>query len=117
MIGNRIEQFIENQGLNVSSFEKKIGASDGAIRKGIAKNSLGGKFIMPISEKFPNLSMDWLITGKGEMLKDTAVKEAVNVDYKEKYYELLEENRSLRINIEHLTEKLQSSETIKKKAV
>jgi hypothetical protein len=48
-----------------------------------------------IIEKYPNLNIEWLLTGKGEMLKPDIEKSEINVDYKEKYYTLLEENREL----------------------
>jgi hypothetical protein len=70
----RIEYFIENQGLNVSSFEKKISASNGLIRKAIANNTgIQAKWIAAIVDNFPQINPTWLLTGQGEMLNRTSV--------------------------------------------
>ena len=68
----RISQFIENQGISVSAFEQKISASDGMIRRAIGKGTdIQSKWIANISDNYPDLNLEWLITGKGEMLKST----------------------------------------------
>lgn len=69
-IAERISQFIGNQSISINSFEKTIGASNGLIRKSIANNTeIHGKWLTLIAENYPNLNMDWLLTGKGPMLK------------------------------------------------
>lgn len=69
-IAKRIYQFIENQMISINSFEKKIGASNGLIRKSIANNTeIQGKWLTLIAENYPNLNVEWLLTGKGQMLK------------------------------------------------
>jgi len=67
---HRLQQFIESQEKNVTVFEKKIGASNGVIRKAIANNTdIQGRWLVQICENYPNLSAEWLLTGRGEMLK------------------------------------------------
>ncbi len=45
-----------------------------------------------IFKKCEYLNPEWLLTGNGEMLKQEAPKsEVVNVDYKDKYYQALED--------------------------
>lgn len=67
----RIEQFIRNQGLSVRAFEKTINASDGMIRRAINNNTdIQSKWITLIAEKYPHMNIEWLVTGKGSMLKD-----------------------------------------------
>lgn len=67
----RIEQFIRNQGLSVRAFEKTIDASDGMIRRAINNNTdIQSKWISLIAEKYPHINIEWLVTGKGSMLKD-----------------------------------------------
>ncbi len=58
----------------ITVFEKSINASNGyvnSISKGIGEEK---RFL--ILEKYPNLSIEWLLTGKGEMLK--SIKEPQN---------------------------------------
>jgi len=66
-VKERIKQFIEAQNLTVSAFEKEINASNGYINS-ISKN-IGIDKLNTILEKYPKLNVEWLITGKGEMLK------------------------------------------------
>ena len=67
----RISQFIQNQGISVRSFEQSIGASDGMIRRAINNNTdIQSKWLSSIADNYPNLSIDWLITGRGSMLKE-----------------------------------------------
>lgn len=76
---NRIKQFIDSQSISVSAFEQKISASDGMIRRAIKnKTDIQSKWISKISDNYPDLNLEWLITGKGQMLKqqnETIIKE------------------------------------------
>lgn len=68
----RIKEFIENQGISVRSFEQRISASNGLIRKAIANNTdIQSKWITNIVENYPQISPDWLLTGQGNMLRNT----------------------------------------------
>lgn len=67
---DRLYQFIKNQGLSVRSFELSIGASDGMIRRAIKNNTdIQSKWLSVIADNYPNLNIDWLITGRGFMLR------------------------------------------------
>jgi len=68
----RIAKFIDYQGISVSSFEQAISASDGMIRRAIRNNTdIQSKWIAKISDNYPELNIDWLISGKGNMLKES----------------------------------------------
>ena len=68
-MNERLRFFIENEGLSVRQFESMIGSSDGKIAKFIASNSsLKSDTLTRIMEVFPHLSINWLLTGEGEML-------------------------------------------------
>ena len=70
----RLSQFIQNQGISVRSFEQSIGASDGMIRRAINNHTdIQSKWLLPIADNFPHLNIDWLITGRGPMLKEKEV--------------------------------------------
>lgn len=76
-ISERIKQYADYKDISISSIEKKIGASDGLIRKSIAKKSdIQAKWIAVISENYPDIDIKWLLTGKGDMLLTDPPSEA-----------------------------------------
>ena len=66
-VKERIKRFIESEQISISAFEKAIDVSNGYINS-ISKN-IGVEKLNVILEKYPKLNIEWLITGKGEMLK------------------------------------------------
>lgn len=68
-MNERLRQFIEYLGLTTRQFEQKISASDGQIAKLLRQNTtIQSNTIAKIKESFPQLSLDWLVSGRGEML-------------------------------------------------
>jgi len=61
----RLKQFIDFKGFEYYPFEMKCGLSNGALKKdtGVSSTSLE-----KIHNTFPELNMDWVITGRGEMI-------------------------------------------------
>ena len=66
-VKSRLSEFIAHLGLNNSTFEKKCGLSNGYIRN--FKGNLGTQKLEDILNAFPQLDKDWLLFGKGNMLK------------------------------------------------
>lgn len=62
----RFMEFIEYKGTNKYSFEKKCGLSTGYLNH--IKNNPSPQKIKSISKAYPDLNIDWLLTGEGEML-------------------------------------------------
>ena len=62
----RILQFIEYKRLSKNKFYKETGLSNGILDKqgGISSDSLEKIYCV-----YPEINLDWLLTGKGEMLK------------------------------------------------
>lgn len=58
--------FMEKQGIKKPEFYKKTGLSNGFLDKNDNISSHNIEIIISI---FPELSLEWLITGKGEMLR------------------------------------------------
>ena len=66
-VKDRVKAYCETMHMTVSAFEKSIGVANGYVNS-ISK-SIGIDKISLILEKYPNLSIEWLLTGRGEMLK------------------------------------------------
>lgn len=66
-VKKRIKDFCQSEGIAISAFESNIGVSNGYVNA-ISK-SIGIDKLNIIIEKYSNLSIEWLLTGKGEMLK------------------------------------------------
>ena len=64
---DRVKAYCKAMGIPVKVFEQTIGVSNGYVNS-ISKG-LGSDKLIPIIEKYPNLSIEWLLTGRGEMLK------------------------------------------------
>lgn len=60
----RLVEYLKTKGIGQTDFEEKAGLSRGqtAKKQGLTSPSLG-----KISNYFPELNMNWLLTGKGEM--------------------------------------------------
>lgn len=62
----RILQFIENKQITKSKFYSVTGLSNGILDK---KSGLTMDTVEKIYSKYPEINLEWLLTGKGEMLK------------------------------------------------
>lgn len=66
----RIRQIIEYYNISIRQFEQKISVSDGLIHKALARKSgLKSDTLAKILDIFPQVNPDWLLLGKGEMLR------------------------------------------------
>ena len=67
----RISQIAENEDIKITAFEAIIGASKGVLSRAIKNNTdIQSKWITYIVENYPHYNPEWLLTGKGEMLKE-----------------------------------------------
>lgn len=70
----RILQFIEYKGLSKLSFYETTGMKRGFLDGDKLETSIPDTFIAIIIATFPELNIDWLITGQGEMLKTNELR-------------------------------------------
>lgn len=77
-VKERIKVFCKAEGITVSAFENSIGASNGYVNA-ITK-SIGIDRLNLILEKYSNINIEWLLTGKGEMLKTNCISRNNFVD-------------------------------------
>lgn len=67
---DRLSRFIAYLGLKPTSFEKEMQFSNGSIGKALdEKRGIGSDRLETIFYKYPDLSEEWLMTGRGQMLK------------------------------------------------
>jgi len=65
----RLMYFIENQlHISVREFEKNANLPQGSIQRAINGTNMGIDKLSSISNSYPNLNLDWLISGEGSML-------------------------------------------------
>lgn len=62
----RLLSFIEALGFSMREFERTLGVSNGTVRH--MSDTLSANLKDKISANFPQLNMDWLLLGSGEML-------------------------------------------------
>ena len=100
----RIRQIAEYYGISIRQFEQKISVSDGLIHKALARKSvLKQDTLAKILDIFPQINPDWLISGKGEMLRGSvpaAAPDSTLDRLLERIEDLARENGSLQAQID-----------------
>tara|TARA_R110000850_G_scaffold274786_2_gene412777 strand:+ start:7919 stop:8281 length:363 start_codon:yes stop_codon:yes gene_type:complete len=92
---HRIEQLIKHYDLSLSGFDQRLGLGKNYIGKMIRANGNVGSDILPkIVCEFPDVNLNWLITGEGEMLTTEALN-FVNEPGKDYYKENIDRFQEL----------------------
>lgn len=68
-VKQRLVEFLQFEKIGQNSFEKRVGWSNGYISN--IKSSIGSDKLALISNEYPLLNLEWLLTGSGDMLKST----------------------------------------------
>lgn len=92
-IKQRIFKYLENQNIKKEFFYKKTDISPSNFKGKALESEIGGDKIANILSIFEDISPDWLLNGKGEMLRDFT-------DPKLSYYDMQERIRELKYTIE-----------------
>ena len=108
VIKKRILEFVEKQKIGKYNFYGKAGLSQSNFAGKSMLSALSSAKITEILMLFPELSPDWLLLGKGEMLRKNDVENAVDGMVPEKIFlELLEKNEELNRHIGRLEAELE----------
>ncbi|MDF1699312.1 MAG: hypothetical protein P1U56_25895, partial [Saprospiraceae bacterium] len=68
-LGSRLKEFIDYQRITAKDFERKNNFTNGLISRIIRENgNMNSKHLQVIGENNPDLNMNWLLNGDGEML-------------------------------------------------
>ena len=71
MITERLQLFLQHEGITAFQMNKEAGLSRTLLAKAIEnRQGLNTATIEKISRRYPNLNIDWLVTGRGKMLID-----------------------------------------------
>lgn len=80
----RLMQFFKNQGFKLNAVVKNISVSEKYFS---SKSAVNSDVLEKIAANYPNLNLDWAVSGRGEMLYR---EPEIESDWKEKYYQLLD---------------------------
>ena len=118
-VKERLIAFIEFKGITKNKFEALCGLSKRYVSN--ISRSISPDVAEKISLTFPELNMGWVMTGEGEMIKDSPVKksEAVTIpmDVLRLNLNLTETIRQQQETIQMLTEMLSQRQGSKKEIV
>lgn len=74
MVLKRLKEFIDANNLSIAAFEKSIGMSNASFGKSLKNNgAIGSDKLENILIVYPDINPDWLLTGRGSMLKSEEV--------------------------------------------
>lgn len=112
---DRLRQIIEYYNVSVNAFSVKIGVSEAAIRRFLTdKNGLSVDTLTKISNIYSEINLDWLITGRGEMIfsqPSSASPQNASSDALALIADLARENGRLQAENNELKKELAQAET------
>lgn len=76
---------------------EELGVTWANFRGKAKKTPIGSDIIENVYRKFPDVNLEWLIVGEGQMFKQAAPVDMVSL---ERYTEMVRENERLRIKLE-----------------
>lgn len=98
-IYTRLHKVVEYSDLSQNKFALKVGIDRGLVSKMLNGTKFGIDKLMQIINSFPEISMEWLLRGKGEMIlrpEDSLQQSETIETYKQTINELKEENTWLK---------------------
>jgi hypothetical protein len=122
----RLCEFLVYLGIGQTKFEENVGLSRGFVHR--LTGNLTLKTLDKILAKYPELNLDWLKTGEGEMLKKNEVVEQKNKSENEILLNIIEkQNQELKIlnqevgalrnENQNLKSKLEEYDSIREKTI
>lgn len=79
----------KNEGMSISSLEKSLGASKGVLSRAIKHGTdIQSKWIIALVENYPHYNPEWILTGKGSMLKNYGIQDMHQIREEGEAYQL-----------------------------
>lgn len=70
MVSDRLSKYIDYKQISFYAFENTLEVSRGSISKAVKESkSIGSNVLENILSKFPDMNAEWLMTGKGQMIR------------------------------------------------
>lgn len=120
-IKERILQLAAIKENSIRKFCAKIGISSTNFAPNVINKDVGVNVLINIFSQYPDINIDWLLFEKGDMLKGSEIINNVseinvqygkNIDYKEKYCEVLEKYYQLSEENKHLRSLLEKNKKL-----
>jgi hypothetical protein len=71
-ISDRLSKIADNENISTRNFEQIIGCSNGVLSRAILKSTdISSTWLTKIVESFPKYDAHWLLTGDGNMIRET----------------------------------------------
>jgi hypothetical protein len=68
---DRLFEYLRHHNLTPYNFERACGIANGYLKKQLkGKGTIGSEILEKITHKYRDVSLTWLVTGKGKMLGD-----------------------------------------------
>jgi hypothetical protein len=68
-VTDRLQEYLKLREISPYTFERTCSIANGYLKKQMkGKGSIGSKIVERITEKYKDLNVSWLLTGKGQML-------------------------------------------------
>ena len=79
-MNNRLQQFLAAENISQASLASSINVAPASISHVLqGRNKPSFDFLVSLVSRFPDLNMDWLLTGKGKMYKATQGKDTLGM--------------------------------------
>lgn len=113
-VKERILQLADDKGLSKQAFLKKAGIRRGLLDGDKIQQGVSDRQLVAILMAFPDVNIEWLLTGDGQMYKPTVVlpPDVVSI---ERYTRLVRENERLRIDLANACKNKEEKEVPKRK--
>ena len=80
-MNTRIQQFLAAENISQSQLADSLGVARASISHIVAgRNKPGFDFIENMARTYPSLNLEWLITGKGKMYKDSSSTASAHIE-------------------------------------
>jgi transcriptional regulator with XRE-family HTH domain len=113
-ISERLNLIIKELGLSVNKFAESIGESQSLLHNYVHGRSPSVDVIEKIINHYPQIDAEWLLTGKGEMLKNKNIGHTIHGDNGsiKGNIKVIEQLEQASVIISQLEQRLKDKETI-----